>query len=232
MLLTIGHSTHPVALFLDRLRAQDITVLVDVRSSPYSRFNPQFNRETLKRDAETAGIVYVHLGEALGPRTADDSCYVEDRVQYDRLAATPRFAEGLARLRELMARDHVALVCAEGDPLLCHRFVLVCRALRDDGADIRHIGPDGGIESQREAEERLLSLWGLGDEDLFADRENRVQCAYDLQGQRIAYRRSAGFSGLQAGQAEAGPGGPESMRPSRGVRRESTDNRKRGEQDA
>jgi uncharacterized protein (DUF488 family) len=126
---TIGHSNHRIEKFIELLSAHNVTAIADVRSHPYSRFNPQFNREKLRTALRTAGAAYAFQGRKLGARSEDPNCYVNGKVQYDLLARTPLFKEGLARL-VLGADSHrIALMCAEKDPLTCHRAILVCRHL-------------------------------------------------------------------------------------------------------
>src|ERR1035437_1825005 len=96
--LTIGHSTHSLAAFVGLLRQHSVTALADVRSTPFSRFNPQFNKETLEHSLKSHGIKYVFLGRELGARSDDPSCYENGRVQYARLARTELFRSGLERV--------------------------------------------------------------------------------------------------------------------------------------
>src|SRR5262245_48489594 len=97
-LYTIGHSTHSMEHFTALLQGRGVTAVCDVRSQPYSRYNPQYNRERLKSALEQAGVSYVFLGEELGARRTEPSCYVDGKVQYDRVAQTASFQHGLARL--------------------------------------------------------------------------------------------------------------------------------------
>ena len=94
--LTIGHSTHPRKAFIALLQRHDVTAVVDVRSAPYSRFNPQFNREPFAAALDGEGIRYVYLGDALGGRSEDPACYEDGRIRYDRVAETESFRSGLA----------------------------------------------------------------------------------------------------------------------------------------
>src|SRR5262249_62321000 len=114
---TIGHSTHDPERFIELLRAHGITAIGDVRSNPYSRMNPQYNRETLKTILAAADITYVFLGRELGARSQDPACYERGKVQYDRLARTELFRAGLDRVRDGMERFRLALMCAEKEPL-------------------------------------------------------------------------------------------------------------------
>jgi uncharacterized protein (DUF488 family) len=186
-LFTIGHSVHSVDYFMGMLKMHGISALCDVRSSPYSRFTPQFNRESLKEESARRRIAYLYLGGELGPRSPDPACYENGRVRYDRLAAKETFREGLDRLRRGLAAYRIALVCAEKDPLICHRMLLICRHLRGDAMVIHHILDDGAIEDNRDTERRLMSLLKIDSTDLFSTEEEQIQWAYDIQGAKIAY---------------------------------------------
>lgn len=192
-LYTIGHSTHPTAAFVDLLANHGINAVSDVRSSPFSRFNPQFNREVVRDSLRAAGIAYVWLGESLGARWEDPACLDEaGNVRFDLVARTERFGEGLERVRRGMQDYRVALMCAEKDPLNCHRTILVCRNLRAPEVRIKHIREDGTVETHADVEDRLLAATGLGDGDLFADRGQLIERAYDLRGQQMTGASPAG----------------------------------------
>ena len=159
-LFTIGHSDHKMFDFLRLLRSHGITALVDVRSHPVSRFQPQFNKKILAADLKKAKIAYVFLGRELGARRVESSCYVDGRAEYGRIAALPIFQEGLRRIREGIRRYRIALMCAERDPLDCHRGILICRHLRNEGISIQHIREDGSLEPQTAIEKRLVDRLG------------------------------------------------------------------------
>jgi len=184
-LYTIGHSNHPLDSFLNLLRMHGVTAVADVRSSPYSRHNPQYNREPLQQSLQEGGITYLYLGAALGARCPDPACYHEGKVQFPRVARTQAFQQGLALVRAAMNGHRLALMCAEKEPLQCHRSVLVCRSLRKEPFSISHILADGSLETQADLEERLLRLMKLGQDDLFLDREQLIERAYDLLGSRM-----------------------------------------------
>ena len=186
-LFTIGHSTHPIEQFLELLSIHAITAICDVRSSPYSKFNPQFNRETLQADLKRNGVTYVFLGKELGPRSDDPACYVNGKVQYSALAKTDLFQQGIQRLRKGMASYRIALMCAEKDPIMCHRTILVCRQLRDSGIKILHILDDGSIEEHIDSVRRLLRTLKLQETNLFKSPEEIIEDAYDIQSDKIAY---------------------------------------------
>ena len=187
---SIGHSTQPGESFAELLHRHAVKVVADVRSQPYSRRNPQFNRERLASALGGSGIQYLFLGKELGARCEDPACYIDDRVQYSLLAQTALFREGIERLLHEAAQHRVALMCAEKEPLECHRTLLVARELEQRGARVQHIHIDGRLESHSDAMTRLVTQLRLSP-DLFLDARTLQDEAYERQGQRIAYQRPA-----------------------------------------
>lgn len=190
-LYTIGHSNHEIAAFIGLLHQHSITALCDVRSHPYSRYVPQYSRESLQVALANAGIAYVFLGEELGARSNNPACYRQGKVQYDRLAQEPCFAEGIKRVMQGMERYRIALMCAEKDPLDCHRALLVARKLFESGIAVSHIHYTGSLETHQALESRLLALCRLPEGDMFKGRDELVLEAYAIQGERIAYQDEA-----------------------------------------
>jgi len=185
---TVGHSTHSIEKFIDLLKVAPVTVVSDVRSAPYSRQNPQFNREFIKEKLREQNIKYVYLGKELGARSENQSCYKNGQVQYDLLAQTELFKKGIERLREGAQQHVIALMCAEKEPLDCHRTILVAKALSETGIEIKHILADGKIETHDHAIERLFTKFRIPlEEDFYDPKENRVKLAYAQQAKEIAY---------------------------------------------
>lgn len=189
-LFTIGHSNHALADFLALLRQHAVGAVADVRSAPYSRFNPHFNREALQRELEGAGVGYVYLGRELGGRSEDPACYREGRICYEAVAKTPRFRAGIGKLDDASAHHSVAMMCSEKEPLHCHRTLLVAQALALRGREIAHIHADGDLEHHAAAMDRLLAQFGLAaEDDLFAEpRDARVALAIREQTARVGHR--------------------------------------------
>ena len=186
--LTIGHSTHALDAFIVLLQRHHVTAVADVRSAPYSRFNPQFNREPFAKALKAQGIRYVYLGRELGGRSDDPDCYEDGRVRYERIAATESFRSGLDRVVRGADKHRIALMCAEKEPLDCHRTLLVGRALHQRGVDVAHIHAARELEPHAKAMDRLLNMQKQprGD-DLFKTREELLDDAIAQQTQRIAY---------------------------------------------
>ena len=197
-LFTIGHSAHALAVFLELLRQRGISAVADVRSAPYSRFCPHFSKDALSRSLGDAGIKYVFLGRQLGGRPEDPSCYENDGIRYSRLAERPEFRDGIERLKTGAADHRIAVMCAEREPLECHRTILVSPALEEEGLSVGHIHADGRLESHGEAMDRLIDLVGLPRDDLFRSRDEIVAEALLRQEGRVAYRDAASDAGGEA----------------------------------
>lgn len=185
---TIGHSNHSSERFLALLQGADITAVADVRSIPQSRRRPHFSRARIERWLADAGIAYVFLGAELGGRPNDPALLREGRPDYDLKAATPSFQAGLDRVLDGAARYRIALMCAEREPLDCHRFLLVSRHLHERGVCLRHVLADGSIEPHDTTEVRLLQQTGIAADPLFADLpppRHAVARAYDIRSGKV-----------------------------------------------
>ena len=184
---TIGHLTHEIENFIALLKRHRINAVADVRSVPYSRWQPQFNREDLVETLKAHGIAYVFLGKELGARSDDPECYEDGRVKYRLLAKTPLFRSGIERIRDGCIRKRIALMCAEKDPLDCHRTILVARELVEAGADVAHVLSNGHVEPHSVTMKRLFEQLKIPETDLFRTTEELRDQAYAAQEQRIAY---------------------------------------------
>jgi len=199
-MLTVGHSNHPLPRFLELLAGAGVSAVADVRSTPYSRFLPQYRREPLAAALQAAGIAYVFLGAELGARRDEPEAYDGERVDYERVAALPAFRHGLERLVEGSRRHRIALMCAEREPLDCHRCVLVARRLAEGGLALSHILADGRLEPHAETEERLLAGFAPGTASLFAtpgDRAERLAAAWRERGRGMGWQRPSGRGGVR-----------------------------------
>ncbi|MFY9692677.1 MAG: DUF488 domain-containing protein [Xanthobacteraceae bacterium] len=200
---SIGHSNIPAERFVAMLQAESVGAIADVRSTPFSRFCPWFSGKSLKPLLEQNGIVYLPYGAALGGRPQSAELYCDGVADYEAMARQPHFQAGLERLiadrSRCRAQDHkagrVCLMCAEREPLDCHRCLLVARALAARGFRIGHILHDGNVEPHAATERRLLELAG-DDDDLFATGQNeRIAAAYRRRARAVAYRAKANTTG-------------------------------------
>jgi uncharacterized protein (DUF488 family) len=176
---TIGHSNLDWPTFSRHLASVDIAVVADVRSYPVSRY-PHFCRAALKDRLNASGVAYVFLGRELGGRPRHGA-----PADYEAMAKTPLFLEGLSCVEQIAGRARLALLCSEHEPLCCHRCLLVGRALVERGASVEHILRDGRAEPHPQTEERLLDLVRQTEVDLFAPRAERLSRAYRAQELRL-----------------------------------------------
>lgn len=153
---TIGHSNIPASKLIDLLKQHEIRVVVDVRSSPYSKFSTQFNRESIEQSLKLAGIDYKYAGEHLGGRPTDPSCYKNNQipdgkadflqlVDYPKMMTKDGFKKGIQRLLQISEQNQTAVMCSEADPAQCHRHHLIGKFLLQHGIDVLHIRGDGNI---------------------------------------------------------------------------------------
>jgi uncharacterized protein (DUF488 family) len=186
-ILTIGHSTLPYERFLDLLRRCGVTAIADIRTAPYSRHSPHYNKDNLQDELRHDGIAYVFLGQELGGRPKDKNLYCDGVADYEKMARAGDFAKGLNRIIEGARKYRIAMMCSEHDPLDCHRCLLVGRVLREQGAAVRHILSDGTVVGQEEIEAQLMALAGRTEADLFASHDQRLVSAYRERASKVAY---------------------------------------------
>jgi uncharacterized protein (DUF488 family) len=177
--------------FVRSLRNAAVTAVADVRSMPFSRRNPQFNRDTLREELRMDGIAYVFLGEELGGRPKERQYFCDGVADYEKMAKSSDFERGLRRIIEGSKQYRIALMCSEHDPLECHRCLLVGRALHEQGAIVRHILSNGMSLDQAEVERRLIQLSRQDAADLFQSYRERLAEAYRKRANKVAYSESA-----------------------------------------
>ena len=186
---TVGHSNHSPHVFLALLRKHYVDEVVDVRSLPSSRYTPQFNHDILNGALDQAGIGYVFLGGELGGRPMDRSCYdVDGRLNYDRLANTDLFYDGIRRIVRAADERRVAVMCSEKEPLDCHRTLLIAKVLEERGVAVEHILADGSVEKNDATMDRLIDIFKLPHHgDMFRSRTEVIADALTRQARKVAY---------------------------------------------
>ncbi len=162
---TIGYGDRDIDRFIAVLQANAIAYLLDVRSAPYSRFKPEFSKDALSKALAAHDIRYVYVGDTLGGRPDDPTCYVEGRIDYDQVRARSFFQRGIARILAAHRQQlRVVLMCSEGKPEQCHRTKLIGETLVAQGVPLIHIDEHDALISHAEAIQRLtdgqLSLFG------------------------------------------------------------------------
>lgn len=190
---TIGHSNHGTDEFLFLLRKFGVNAVADVRSSPYSKYNKQFNKNELENSLAENNIAYVFLGEELGARPKEPEFYVDGKVDYSRLQKSENFKLGIERILKGVQKYSLAMMCAEKEPLDCHRTILVSRHLKNLGFEVSHILADGTVENHSETENRLIEISGHSPLPLLGNLEddsNILADAYHAREKNISYRAS------------------------------------------
>ncbi|MDQ6962150.1 MAG: DUF488 domain-containing protein [Mariprofundaceae bacterium] len=179
-LFTVGYAPLANQSFFELMQQHYIDAVVDVRSMPYSRVWSDFNRDILAHTLKKQSIHYVFMGDLCGARVEDAAAYADGVLVYEEVIKNKLFQQAMRRLKEGLKRYRIALMCAEKDPLCCHRFLLICRCLAHE-IDLYHLQHDGLLESQVDAESRLLALHQLHHPSLFCNLEERIQQAYAQQ---------------------------------------------------
>ena len=165
-IFTIGHGNHTRAALLRQLTQADVSYVVDVRSVPYSRFQPDFSREPLDEFLRENRVRYVFMGDLLGGRPKEDDCYTDGKVDYTKTRKKDFFVRGIARLKDAYEQGlSICLLCSEGQPSQCHRAKLVSAALADEGVEVLHLLSDGSRRTQAEVIAELTN----GQGSLFAE---------------------------------------------------------------
>lgn len=164
---SIGHGNKKIEDFINELKSFDIHFLLDIRSKPYSKWNPFFNQALLKKELEKNDITYVFVGDVLGGLPDDRSCYNYDgKVVYDLIKEKDFFKEGLKRLTTANDKKiNLAIMCSESKPEECHRSKLIGQELLKKNVSLKHIITNNRIKSQQDVMNELTK--GTGSIDLF-----------------------------------------------------------------
>ena len=190
ILYTIGHSNHTISHFIALLKCHKINTVVDVRSVPYSRYCSQFDKNIVSTALQAVNIQYMFLGKELGARPDVPECYEGGCVDFKWIAGRKEFKDGLQLLLTDIEKYHIVLMCAEKEPLECHRTVLICRKLKEQKLSIKHILEDGRIEDHHDTERRLVKMLKI-EPTLFEPEKKEsdlIEQAYDQQSQNISHR--------------------------------------------
>lgn len=170
---TIGYGNRSIAELIEVLHQHAIAYLIDVRSAPYSRYKPEFSKAPLANELERHSIRYVFMGDALGGRPDDETCYVNGKVDYEKVKATAFYQRGIERLHTAFTQQQrVVLMCSEGKPEECHRCKLIGTTLTTQNIPVIHIDENNKQMTQEQIVDRLtggqLSMFG---EDTFYSRK-------------------------------------------------------------
>ena len=189
LIFTIGHSNHPIVKFITLLKQHDIGQVVDVRSEPYSRYSSHFNKAELEHHLIAENIHYSFLGAELGARPLSSRYYDGNKVNFDKLVKGEKFQRGIRWLLEHISNERIALMCAEKDPLDCHRMIILSCYLKNHQVNIGHIHEDGIVEEHHQAELRLVRYLKI-EPTLFEPdmtEEELIERAYQKQQDTISF---------------------------------------------
>jgi uncharacterized protein (DUF488 family) len=186
-IFTIGHSNLDISDFINLLLANKIELVVDVRSAPYSKLYPHFNRNPLEVSLTKNSIKYIFLGDSVGGRSNNIKDYSKGRVMYKKIAEKKEYISSINTIIQNSSKYKIVLMCSEKEPLECHRTLLISRSIETHMVKILHIHREGQIESQSEAIQRLLKIWKLDSPNLFGEDAERIDEAFTKQESKYAY---------------------------------------------
>ena len=176
-LYSIGHGNKTFEEFEEELRSFNIQYLIDVRSKPYSKWNPSFNQDMLKYLLKESGFIYVYMGDTIGGMPSDSSCYTDGHIDYAKVKEKEFFKEGFTRLLTAAEKElSVAIMCSESEPDKCHRSKLIGQELMKYGISLNHIVGVEKIQSQETVMAKLTK--GLGTMTLFGEETFVSRKAY------------------------------------------------------
>lgn len=186
-IFSIGHSNHKIEDLMILLTSNKIEFVVDVRSAPYSKLYPHFNRSSFESYLKNSKIKYLYLGDSIGGRSPMRDDYSNGRVIYKRLAEKEEFKSAIRQIVQISGQHRIVLMCSEKEPLECHRTLLISQEFQKIGIIVLHIHSNGRIESQDQVMQRLLKIWHLEAPDLFGTDKERIEEALLKQEMKIAY---------------------------------------------
>lgn len=190
---TIGYTGFNLAEFIRVLKERDINILIDVRSNPSSKYYTDFNKEELTKSLEVEGIRYDNFKEEFGARQNNLKFYIEGYLDFQLFCNSNRFKDGIKKLKNATKRNYnIALMCAEKDPINCHRCIMIGNGIRNY-FDVQHILPDKSLQSQNDIDKKLLHKYfpnrnqlSLLDENI-SDNEY-IEKAYKIRNKDIGYK--------------------------------------------
>jgi uncharacterized protein (DUF488 family) len=193
-LYTIGYSGFNVDAFIDALKNNCITALIDVRSNPYSAHFPDFNKEQLDKKLRSNGIRYRNYSKEFGAQQMNRAFFSpEGFLDFETFVKSDIFAEGFARLENGMKQNFTfALMCAEKNPADCHRAIMVSRVFHEVGHAVVHLLPNNEAITQDDIEARMLDKYFPDREQMtmfeVKDKSSLLSKAYHIKNAEIGFR--------------------------------------------
>ncbi|MBY0757011.1 DUF488 domain-containing protein [Clostridium sardiniense] len=197
-IFTIGHSNYSIDRLIEMLRHFNINCVVDIRGTPYSKYNVQFDKETIRYSLTKAGFIYIYMAKELAAKRLNKISYNnEGYADFEKVIHEDDFKKGIERLKDGCRKGYkIAILGAMQDPIRCHRSILVGRALREYGFNVRHILDDYSIASQEDIEQNLLDKYFKNREQITIDSllgngltdEDMIKEGYRMSNKEIGYR--------------------------------------------
>ena len=192
-LFTIGYAGFlDVNEFIQVLERNEIEILIDVRSTPFSAYHTDYNKDALSSLLKEHGIYYANFARQFGARQENRAFYRNGRLDFETFSKSPQFLDGINSVEKSNA--NIAFMCAEKKPSECHRTILVARAFSDRGYEITHLMPDDESITQKDVEQELLEKYfpdraqvSLFDED-YKTEEEYIAEAYKKRNDEIGFR--------------------------------------------
>ena len=193
-LYTIGHSTHPIKKFIDLLKLHNINYVIDVRSTPYSKYAQEYDKDNISQILMNNNISYAFMGRYFGARQDNKLLYNnQGYLDFEKVSASDFFNIGLQNVIKGMENNRIALMCLEKKPIDCHRAILVANAFYIQGLSVKHILENGNIETHEELNNELLNLYfpDRNQINLFDNKtdEEYLKNAYKLRNKDIGYHK-------------------------------------------
>ncbi|MHB8280847.1 MAG: DUF488 domain-containing protein [Candidatus Humimicrobiaceae bacterium] len=185
---TIGHSNRSIEEFIDLLNKQSVNCVVDARSMPYSKYAIQFNKDSIKNFLENSKIYYIFMGDEIGAKTEDKKFLTNGKVDFNKLKEKPDFKKGIDRIIEgLCKKYNIAIMCSEKNPVDCHRFSLISKALKEKGICVKHIINQNEIKTQEELEYEIVKNIEKNQLNIFGELKS-IDYAYEKITSKISYK--------------------------------------------
>ncbi|MBC2579542.1 DUF488 family protein [Clostridium sp. DJ247] len=195
---TVGHSSHDNIYFLELLKKYNINCIIDIRSVPFSKYVPHFNKNVIKKFLNINGIYCIYMAEEFGAiRTNIDLFHPNGYLDFNKVKELKSFSEGLERLKDGIKKGYkICIMCTEKDPIDCHRSIMIAPELIKNNYSVIHIMPDGSTQTQQQLEDRLLRMYNLNltQQDIFSfkkqleDKNNLIERALKLRNADIGYK--------------------------------------------
>lgn len=197
-IFTIGHSNYSIDRLIDMLRHFNINCVVDIRGTPYSKYNVQFDKETIRYSLTKAGFIYIYMAKELAAKRINKVSYNDEGyADFEKVIHEKDFIKGIERLKDGCKKGYkIAILGAMQDPIRCHRSILVGKALTECGFNVKHILDDYTIASQKDIEQNLLDKYFKNRGQITIDSllgnelndEDMIKECYKMANKEIGYR--------------------------------------------